>query len=88
MLMQKGHPIAYFNQALKDQALHLSTYEKELLSLVTIVQRWHPYLSGLLFKVKTDQQSLKFLLEQRVGIVSQQWWLSKLLGYNFMIEYK
>jgi hypothetical protein len=88
VLMQDGHPIAYFSQALKGQALHLLTYEKELFSLVMAVQRWRSYLLGRPFKVKTDQQALKFLLEQRVGTVSQQRWLSKLLGYDFVIEYK
>jgi hypothetical protein len=88
VLMQEGRPIAFFSQALKGQALFLSTYEKELLSLVTAVQKWRPYLLGQSFKVKTDQQSLKFLLEQKVGTISQQKWLSKLLGYDFVIEYK
>lgn len=86
--MQEGRPIAFLSQALKGQALHLSTHEKELLSLVTAVQKWRPYLLGRCFKVKTDQQSLKFLLEQQVRIVSQQRWISMLLGYDFVIEYK
>lgn len=73
---------------MKGQALHLTTYEKELFSLVSTVQKWRPYLLGRSFKVKIDQQSLKFLLEQRVGTISQQRWLSKLLGYDFSIEYK
>jgi len=88
VLMQEDRPIAFLSQALKGRALHLSTYEKELFSLVTAVQKWRPYLLGRSFKVKTDQQSLKFLLEQRVGTISQQKWLSKLLGYDFVIEYK
>lgn len=29
-----------------------------------------------------------FLLEQKVGIVAQQKWVTKLLGYDFTIEYK
>lgn len=66
----------------------LSTYEKELLSLVIVVQKWRPYLLGQSFKVKIDQQALKFLLEQRAGTVSQQCMISKLLGYDFVIEYK
>jgi hypothetical protein len=88
VLMQDGQPIAYLSKALKGQALFLSTYEKELLSLVTAVQKWRPYLLGQSFKVKTDQQVLKFLLEQRAGTISQQRWISKLLGYDFVIEYK
>jgi hypothetical protein len=63
VLMQEGHPIAFFSQALKGKSLLLSTYEKELLSLVSAVQKWRPYLLGHSFKVKTDQQSLKYLLE-------------------------
>jgi hypothetical protein len=88
VLMQEGQPIAFMSQALKGKALFYSTYEKELLSLVSAVQKWRPYLLGQSFKIKTDQQSLKFLLEQKVGTVTQQRWMSKLLGYDFVIEYK
>lgn len=88
VLMQEGRPIAYLSQALKGKALNLSTYEKELLALVLSVQKWRPYLLGHRFVVRTDQQSLKFLLEQRIGTPTQQRWLSKLLGYDFQVEYR
>lgn len=38
--------------------------------------------------VKTDQQALKFLLEQRVRTETLQKWVSKLMSYDFSIEYK
>lgn len=38
--------------------------------------------------IKIDQQSLKHLLEQRVGTPMQQKWIIKLLGYPFVVEYK
>jgi hypothetical protein len=60
VLMQDKRPIAYLSKALKGKALHMSTYEKELFSLVTTIQKWRPYLLGHSFVVKTDQQSLKF----------------------------
>jgi len=88
VLMQEGHPIAFFSHALKGRALLLSTYDKELLSLVSAVQKWRPYLLGRPFRVKTDQQALKYLLEQKVATVPQQRWISKLMGYDFIIEYK
>jgi hypothetical protein len=86
--MQAGRPIAFLSKPLKGRALFLSTYEKELLALVIAVQKWRPYLLGHSFVVRTDHQALKFLLEQQVGTSTQQRWLSKLLGYDFVIEYK
>lgn len=46
------------------------------------------YLLGQPFEVRTDHQSLKFLLEQKVGTPFQQKWITKLLGYDFVVEYK
>jgi hypothetical protein len=88
VLMQEGRPLAYFSQALKGKNLFLSTYEKELLALVLSVKKWRPYLFATIFTIKTDQQSLKHILEQRVGTPMQQKWISKLLGYHFVVEYK
>ena len=66
----------------------LSTYEKELLALFTAVTKWKHYLLGGEFIIRTDQISLKYLLEQRVNTPMQHKGLSKLLGLNYKIEYK
>uniref|UniRef100_A0A2N9HVX1 Integrase catalytic domain-containing protein n=1 Tax=Fagus sylvatica TaxID=28930 RepID=A0A2N9HVX1_FAGSY len=88
VLMQESRPIAYYSEGLKGKNLFLSTYEKELLALVLLVKKWRPYLLDKAFVIKTDQQSLKHLLEQRVGTPMQQKWITKLLGYPFVVEYK
>ena len=88
ILMQDQKPIAFHSQALKAKYLHLSTYETELMALAPTVKKWRFYLLGRPFVVKTDHQSLKFLLEQRIAAPSQQKWLAKLLGYAFVVEYK
>lgn len=64
--MQSDRPIAFMSKVLKGRALQLSTYEKELLAIVTTVQRWRPYFLGQIFIIKTDEQVLKYLLEQKV----------------------
>lgn len=88
VLMQSGRPIAYFSQVLKPKARLKSIYEKELMAIVLAILRWRPYLLGRRFIVRTDQQSLKFLLEQRVVTPEHQKWLVKLLGYDFEIQYR
>lgn len=70
------------------KSLALSTYEKEMLALVSAVQKWRHYLLGRQFVVRTDHSSLKHLWEQRIHTVAKQKWLTKLLGYDFRIEYK
>jgi hypothetical protein len=88
VLMQEGRPLAYLSQGLKGKSLYLSTYEKELLALVMAVIKWRHYLLGHTFVIRTDQQALKYLLEQKIGTPAQQKWISKLLGYDFSVENK
>jgi hypothetical protein len=88
ILSQNSHLVAYFSEALKGLALALSIYENEMLAIIKVVQKWRPYLLGRSFIVRTDQKSLKYLLEQRITTPAQTRWLPKLLGYDYQIEYK
>ena len=88
VLLQERRPIAFFSQALQGRNLLLSTYDKEMLALVLAVQKWRPYLLGRTFIVRTNHRSLKFLWEQRITTYAQQKWLSKLMGYDFHVEYR
>lgn len=49
-----------YQPGLKGQALSLSTYEKEMLSILLAIQKWRQYLLGRRFIIRTDQRSLKF----------------------------
>ena len=44
--------------------------------------------NGKTFKVKTDYDSLKYFLEQRLSSEEQQKWVTKMLSYDFEIIYK
>ncbi|XP_074346216.1 uncharacterized protein LOC141684986 [Apium graveolens] len=67
VLMQRNHPLAFISRSLGPKWQKLSVYEKELLAIVFSVQKWEQYLSSGHFIIKTDQKSLKWLLQQKVS---------------------
>ncbi|KAJ3684341.1 hypothetical protein LUZ61_013505 [Rhynchospora tenuis] len=88
VIMQDNRPIAYLSKSLGLRTQGLSTYEKELLALLTAVKKWKHYLIGQPFIIRTDQFSLKHLLEQKVTNALQHKSLCTLLGLDYIIEYK
>ncbi|RLN36021.1 polyprotein [Panicum miliaceum] len=88
VLMQDGHPLAYLSRALGPKTQGLSTYEKECMAILIAVDHWRTYLQGAEFVIRTDQQSLVHLDEQRISTPWQQKALTKLMGLQFRIVYK
>lgn len=88
VLMQDKQPIAYLSKALGPKAMGLSIYEKEFLAIILAVQKWRSYLICGTFIIRTDQKSLRYLLEQRVSTPLQHKYLAKLMGFSYTIEYK
>jgi hypothetical protein len=88
ILMQEGRPLAFTNKQLSERNLGKPIYEKEMLAILHAIDLLHPYLLGQHFQIKTDHQSLKYLLEQRISSPEQQKWVTKLFGYDYEIIYK
>jgi hypothetical protein len=86
VLVQEGHPVAYFSRPVAPRHRALAAYERELIGLVQAVRHWRPYLWGRRFLVKTDHYSLKYLLDQRLATIPQHHWVGKLLGFDFTVE--
>ncbi|XP_052879082.1 transposon Tf2-1 polyprotein isoform X1 [Gossypium arboreum] len=59
-----------------------------MLAVLLAVKKWHPYLIGRHFFIRTDHQSLKFLSEQQAITPYQQKWVAKMLGYDYSISYR
>ena len=52
VLSQKGKPIAYFSRALSPRHQTLSVYDKEMMAILVVVNRWNAYLMENLSKFK------------------------------------
>lgn len=88
VLSQKGHPIAFVSRALVPRNRGLSVYEKEYLAILLAVQQWRPYLQLREFVIKTDHKSLTHLTDQCLHTDWQQKALTKLMGLQYIVQYK
>jgi hypothetical protein len=88
VLMQEGRPLPFTSEKLSKRNMGKPIYEKEMLAILHAVELWRPYLLGQRFQIKTDHQSLKYFLEQRISSQDQQKWVTKLFGYDYEIIYK
>lgn len=87
VLMQQNYHIVYFSKHLYPRLMCASTYIHELHYITTVVKKWRQYLLGHLFVIVTNHKSLKELMTQSIQTTEQQVYLSKLLGYDYMIQY-
>lgn len=88
VLMQDHHPLAFISMALSPRQQVLSVYENQLLAILLATKHWHYYLISSHFIIKTNQKSLKYLIDQKITTPLQHSWLVKLMGYDFEICYK
>jgi hypothetical protein len=80
--------LAFFSRPIVARYAKLVAYEREFIGLVHIERHWRPYLWGRLFLIKADHYSLNFLLDQRLSTNPQYQWASKLLGFDFHVEFE
>jgi hypothetical protein len=88
VLMQEGHPIAYFSEKLKRAALNYSTYDKELYALVRALQTWQHYLLPKEFVIHSDHESLKYLNGQGKLNKRHAKWVEFLEQFPYVIKHK
>lgn len=62
--------------------------KKEFLAIISALDKWRCYLLHAQFIIITDQKSLKYLADQKISTPIEQKYMTKLLGYNYRIEYK
>ncbi|RDX98221.1 Retrovirus-related Pol polyprotein from transposon 17.6, partial [Mucuna pruriens] len=88
ILMQEGHPIAYFSEKLSRATLNYLTYDKELYALVSSLQTWQYYLMPKEFVIHIDHKSLKHLKGKGKLNKRHAKWLEYIEQFPYVIEYK
>jgi hypothetical protein len=88
VLVQDGHPVAYFSKALGVQNQKLSTYENDFLAVMMAVDKWRAYLQRGPFTIIMDHKSLCNLGDQQLDTELQRRAMAKLVGLQFRFQYK
>ena len=86
-------PIGYVSRSLNTAESNYLTVEKEALAVVFGVNKFHQFLYGHKFTIKTDHKPLEGLLGEHKGVSAQaaprvQRWALTLVAYEYKIEYK
>lgn len=84
--------VAYASRALTQHELNYSQIHKEALAIVYAVEKFHNYLYGRKFVLRTDHKPLVSIFGPNIGIPNAatsrlQRWAIKLSAYDFTIEY-
>ncbi|CAG9120903.1 unnamed protein product [Plutella xylostella] len=84
--------VAYASRSLGPHEIHYSQIHKEALAIVFAVDKFHQYLFGRKFLLRTDHKPLVSIFGPNIGIPSAaasrlQRWAIKLSAYDFTIEY-
>ena len=77
--------VAYFSQSLNRRERNYCVTRKELLAVVKATKKFHYYLYGQRFVVRTDHALLKWLFNFRQPEGQIAPWLQKLQEYDFEI---
>lgn len=83
--------IAFASRSLTNAERMYSTGEKEALACLWACEKWHVYLWGRHFVIRTDHQALVTLLSNKgsgVRPLRITRWTARLLNYNFTMEYQ
>jgi hypothetical protein len=88
VLIQGGKPVAFFSENLHGPTLNYSTYDKELYTLVRVLQTWQHYLWSKEFVIHSDHESLKYLKGQSNLNKRHAKWIEFIESFSYIIKHK
>jgi hypothetical protein len=89
VLMKYRKNICYHSKKFNQVVFNYPTYDKELYSLVKIINKWKHYLLGKETIIHTNHQPLQYLKEQTKLQHSRHYrWMGFLQQFHLVIKYK
>ncbi|RDX73843.1 Retrovirus-related Pol polyprotein from transposon 17.6, partial [Mucuna pruriens] len=87
VLLQEGHPIAYFSEKIKGDQLNYFTYDREFYALVRVLQTWQDCALPKEFVIHSDHEALKHL--RGIGKLSRRHakWMKFLEQFPYLIKH-
>nr|VZI11431.1 unnamed protein product [Spirometra erinaceieuropaei] len=82
------HPLILASQTLTKPERNYSTTHKELLAVVTFVKKFHHYLAGKRFILRTDHQALRWLENFKDPTGQLARWQADLLEYSYTVIHR
>ena len=84
---QGPQPVAFTSRKMNVHELNYAAHEKETLTIMHALSKWHVYLEGRHFIIYTDHATLRHFPEQPNLSRRQARWTEKMADYDFKIEY-
>ena len=89
----KERPVSFASRTLTSAEKNYSQIEKEALSIIWAIKKFHIYLFGRKFTLLTDHKPLNYIFNATKGISTTasgrlQRWCLFLSAYNYDIEYR
>ena len=86
-------PIGYVSRSLSPAERNYSTMDKEALAVIVGLKKFHQFLYGKKFTIRTDHKPLVGLFGEKKGVSPQasprvQRWALTLAAYEYEIQYK
>lgn len=91
-LNQGGRPVAFMSKALQVSEQRYPAVEKEAMAIIEAVRKWRHFLARGHFTIKTDQQSVAFMFDNRkrtkVKNNKIQDWRLELASFSYTVQYR
>jgi RNase H-like domain found in reverse transcriptase/Reverse transcriptase (RNA-dependent DNA polymerase) len=81
------HPVCYWSRVLSSAEKNYSTTEKECLAILWAILQLRPYLDGKRFVIRTDHNSLRWVLNLADAQGRLARWRLQLLEFDFEVQY-